>query len=446
MPRRIVIRDRSPMGAERRPIRGRSASRRAAQRSNPARHDRQDPGPIDENSSFAGAELAARAENRAGDALRTDFLPGPRSAATGIEPSILIVDDDAKTRRALQELLRMPGCAMVVVASGEEALRRVLERDFAAIILDVQMPDLDGVATAKLIRERSRHTPIIFLTASYEDERSVFRGSEAGAVDHVAKPPNANVLRAKVRVLVELYEKSAQLAHEVAARKQIEEQLRACEENMGSLATHLQSVREEERARISREIHDELGQELTGLKIAFKDICNRLPKTQRALRQKAEATLLLIDQTIQSVRRIASGLRPAVSDQLGLAAAVEWQAKEFRKRTGIRCKVVLPAEMPELDQKQATAMFRICQELLTNVARHAEATRTEVTMSADDHALTLTVEDNGKGIGNVRLDGPSSLGFLGMRERIRPLGGRIEVDSARSIGTKVIATLPLAAR
>ena len=215
---------------------------------------------------------------------------------------------------------------------------------------------------------------------------------------------------------------------------------------MRALAAHLQSVREEERKRISREIHDELGQQLTGLKIALKDIHERVPKSQRALRQRSESTLLLIEQTIQSVRRIASGLRPAVSDELGLAAAVEWQAREFRKRTGIRCKVQLPVDMPELDQKQATAMFRICQELLTNVARHSEATRAEVTLRAERRALTLTVEDNGKGIGKAPLEGPSALGFLGMRERIRPFDGSIEIDRTRATGTKVTATLPLASR
>jgi signal transduction histidine kinase len=408
-----------------------------------ARANADTPTPTGAAASSRGTEPAPIAESRtpgpsAGRKTRASYA-GPAR----IEPSILIVSGDGTSRPALRELLRMPGCAIVVAQPGQEALRRVLERDFAAIILDI--PGQDWVATAKLLRERSRQTPIVFLSAS-GDEQSLLRGSEAGAIDYVLKPPNANLLRAKVTVLVDLYRRSAQLAHEAAERKQIEKRLRVSEENLRSLAARLQSVRDEERARIAREIHDELGQELTGLKIALKGIYNRMPKTQRALRQKAESTLLLIDQTIQSVRRIASGLRPAVAEQLGLAAAVEWQVKEFRKRTGIRCRVTLPAEMPKLDEKQATAMFWICQELLTNVARHAEATRAEVTIRADVHALTLAVEDNGKGIGKVPLDGPDSLGFLGMRERIRPFGGTIEVDSARSSGTKVIAMLPLAPR
>jgi signal transduction histidine kinase len=359
--------------------------------------------------------------------------------------AILAVDDDPKTLMALKELLGGAGQTVVVAGSGDEALRCVLRQDFAVILLDARMPGVDGFETARMIRERerSRHTPIIFLTGAYEDVSSMFRGYEAGAVDYIVKPPDANVLRSKVAVFVDLYNKNALLRQEVAERKKVEDQLRASEENLRALAAHLQSVREEERARISREIHDELGQELTGLKMELTWIVKRLPKGQRALAAKADATMLLIEQTIQSVRKIASGLRPAVTDQLGLAAAIEWQVKDFRKRSGIRCKLTLPAEMPNLDQEQATAMFRVCQELLTNIVRHAEATRAEVVVRVDGGKLTLAVEDNGKGIGGVKLWGPKSIGFLGMRERVRPFGGTIEVDVGRTIGTKVTAILPL---
>jgi signal transduction histidine kinase len=372
---------------------------------------------------------------------------GTRVEAAPIEPSILIVDDDRPSRLALAELLSAPGRNTVVAKSGEEALRLLLKHDFAVVILDVQMPGIDGFQTAKMMRERerSRHTPIIFLTASYQDPESIFRGYEAGAVDYIVKPPDADVLRSKVTVFVDLYIKNALLRREVAERKVIEEQLRASQESLRALAAHLQSVREEERTRISAEIHDQLGQELTGLKIELKWIAARLPKSPRTLAEKAQSTLQLIDQTIQSVRRIAAGLRPAVNDEAGFAAAMEWAARDFRRRTGIRCKVTLPSELPTLDQEQATALFRVCQELLTNVARHAEATRAEITVRADAAAVSLSVEDNGKGIGKVTLDGPKSLGFLGMRERLRPLGGRLEVDTGRSTGTKVKATLPLGA-
>ena len=362
-----------------------------------------------------------------------------------VPSNVLIVDDDAKSRLALHDLLDAPGRNTIVAASGEDALRCVLKQDFAVILLDVQMPRLDGFETAKLMRERerSRHTPIIFLTGAHDDLKSVFRGYEAGAVDYIIKPPNPDVLRSKVSVFVDLYTKNALLRQEVAERKLAEAQLRTSEENLRALAAHLQSVREEERTRISREIHDQLGQELTGLKIEVNWIATRLPDGNKALVTRAHSALHLIDDIVQSVRRIAAGLRPAISDQLGLAAAIEWQTKDFRKRTGIRCKLALPADMPALDQEGATAMYRVFQELLTNVARHAEASRVEVTMEVDGEILVLSVEDNGKGIGKASLFGANALGFLGMRERLRPLGGNIEVDETREKGTKVSAYIPI---
>jgi len=151
----------------------------------------------------------------------------------------------------------------------------------------------------------------------------------------------------------------------------------------------------------------------------------------------------LIDDTIQSVRKIASRLRPEVLDQLGLTAAIGWHAADFRKRTGIRCKLVLPSDTPMLDRERSTAAFRIFQELLTNVARHANATRIDVALRVDSGALVLTVEDNGKGIAESAIHDPKSLGLLGMRERVLPFGGAIEVAGVQGKGTKVRVSIPL---
>jgi len=360
--------------------------------------------------------------------------------------SILIVDDEAHDRMALRELLNGPGRTVAVAASGKEALRALLRKEFATILLDVRMPEMDGIETAMLIRqrERSRHTPIIFLTSGYDDARSVSLGYEAGAVDYIVKPPDPDILRSKVAVFVDLYNKNALLRQEVAERRQVEEQLRASEDNLRALAAHLNSVREEERAHISREIHDELGQQLTGMKMELNWLAQRLPPRQRALADKVASMLGLIDETLHSVRRIAAGLRPPISDQLGLAAAFEWQAREFGKRSGLRCRVFLPTELPDLDQDRATALFRVLQELLTNVARHANATRVNVTVTAESGILMLSVEDNGRGIGTAHLMSPKALGFVGMRERLRPFGGSIEIDESRSAGTKVRASIPIA--
>jgi signal transduction histidine kinase len=360
--------------------------------------------------------------------------------------SILIVDDDQRNLVALQELLRGLGQNLVLANSGEKALRCVLKGDFAVILLDVRMPGVDGFETARLIRERerSRHTPIIFLTGAYEDVGSVLRGYEVGAVDYIVKPLNPEVLKSKISVFIELYAKNAALVSEIAGRKLTEERLQESEENLRALAARLQSVREEEEIRIAREVHDGLGQALTGLKMDLTWLASKLPGDQKPLAEKITSMFRLIDDTIHSIRKIASGLRPEVLDEAGLAAAIGWQAKEFQLRTGIRCKVDLPADSDGLDRERSTAVFRVFQEVLTNVARHANATRIDVRMRMDADTLTLEVLDNGKGIVATAVNSPKSLGLLGMRERVLPFDGTIEINGIRGKGTHVTVSVPQA--
>lgn len=362
--------------------------------------------------------------------------------------NILIVDDDRKNLLALQELLQGLGQNLVLASSGEQALRQVLQDDFAVILLDARMPGVDGFATAKLIRgrERSRHTPIIFITGAHEDLESMFRGYAAGAVDYIIKPLIPDVLKSKISVFVELHNKNAALTREIADRKLAEEQLRQSEENLRALAAHLQSVREEERTRIAREVHDELGQSLTGLKMDLASLARIVPKTSASLLQKTGSMSRLIDSTIRSVRRIASGLRPGVLDEIGLAAAIGWQAKDFQMRAGIRCRVKLPLNGIELDAQRSTAAFRIFQELLTNVARHANATRVDVVMERNAAGLMLKIADNGKGISQRDICNPRSLGLLGIRERALVFGGNVDIAGMRGKGTKVTVSIPTGPR
>jgi len=359
--------------------------------------------------------------------------------------SILIVDDDQRNLAALQGMLQDINRNLVLANSGEQALRCVLKNDFAVILLDARMPGVDGFETARLIRERprSRHTPIIFLTGAYEDLPSMFRGYEVGAVDYIIKPLVPEVLKSKIAVFVGLHEMNAVLTREIAERRLIEEQLRESRENLRALAARLQSAVEEERTRISREIHDELGQALTGLKMDLTWLTSKLPKDQKLLRSKAKSIFDLIDNTTQSVRRIASGLRPEVLDEVGLAAAIGWQARDFQKRTGIRCKVRLPSDSADLDRERSTAAFRIFQELLTNVVRHASATAVDVVLIVSQAELVLEVRDNGKGIAEEKLNNSQSLGLLGMRERASLLGGSVEITNLHGKGTKASVSIPL---
>jgi signal transduction histidine kinase len=377
------------------------------------------------------------------DAATVTLLPSPEltdaAAFAAAEPAaevapqakILLVDDEPKSLFALQELLSGLGQNLMIAQSGEEALRLALKNDFAVILLDVRMPGIDGFETARLIRgrDRSRLTPIIFLTAEADQMNQVFRGYEVGAVDYLQKPVIPEILKSKVSVFVDLHRKS--------------ERLKESEDKLRRLAAHLISVREEERAHIAREIHDELGQVLTGLKMEVTWLAKRL--REKPLIEKTDSMCKLIDTTVQTVRKIATGLRPEMLDDMGLIAAVGWQAKEFQKRTGIRCRTKLPPEV-KLDIDVSTTMFRIFQEILTNVARHSRATRVDMELNIAEDKVALEVIDNGVGIADSDLNGKKSLGLLGMHERALLFGGEVKISGTPGHGTRVSVSIPLRQR
>ncbi|HEX9879404.1 MAG TPA: sensor histidine kinase, partial [Candidatus Binatia bacterium] len=198
---------------------------------------------------------------------------------------------------------------------------------------------------------------------------------------------------------------------------------------------------ENERTRVAREVHDVLGQSLTAVKMDLSWLAGRLSPGNGPLLGRIRSTLQLADSTIQTVRRISTELRPGVLD-LGLAAALEWQAREFQARTGIRCRLRLP-DQAMVAPKVSTALFRIFQETLTNIARHAGATRAEVVLRKQPDGLVLLIRDNGRGFDQADPSLSKSLGLLGMRERAAMLGGRVDVSSAPGKGTRVTAWIPL---
>lgn len=228
---------------------------------------------------------------------------------------------------------------------------------------------------------------------------------------------------------------------DITQRKQVEQRLAESHEQMRALSARLESIREEERTRISREIHDNLGQVLTGLKLEFSWLEKNLSRaSDETLRRKAMPKLKeisqLLEETIQTVRYIATELRPGVLDTLGLSAALDWQAREFARRGGLRCETRLCQEPPELPPERATALFRVFQEILTNIARHARARQFTVEMTETQGELLLTVRDNGIGITQAQLQSPTSLGLIGMRERVLIFGGSVLIEGASGTAAK----------
>lgn len=230
---------------------------------------------------------------------------------------------------------------------------------------------------------------------------------------------------------------------DITQRKQAEQQLTLSHSQLRNLTARLESVREEERILIAREIHDELGQALTGVKLELSLLRDQIPDTRPALTNRLESISTLVDTTIQSVRRIATELRPIVLDQLGLIPAIEWQAHEFQSRTGIQCTLDIYLRSVTLSHAESTAMFRIFQEILTNVARHAQATAVNITLQEQAGGLVLEVRDDGRGVTDAELADPTSLGLVGMRERALLLGGEITLTGSPGKGTRVRVWLPL---
>jgi signal transduction histidine kinase len=214
-------------------------------------------------------------------------------------------------------------------------------------------------------------------------------------------------------------------------------------EALRQLSTHLQDIREQERKHMAREIHDELGQELTGLKMDIMVLRRSLTKHEPKLLDNVDQVIASVDTTIQTVRRLATELRPGILDDFGLPAAIEWQLEEFERRAGIHTRLDKKVDLVNLAPDSRTAVFRIFQETLTNVARHANATEVAVELEERDGCLRLCVHDNGRGITDEELAGTRSLGLLGMRERVRLLAGEIIFAGVPGKGTRVLVTVPL---
>jgi len=236
-------------------------------------------------------------------------------------------------------------------------------------------------------------------------------------------------------------EYSFAFGRDITERKRAQEERQRSLEQLRALAARLQSIREEERTRVAREIHDELGQALTVIKIDLSTLINKLVRDKK---QAFAPILKEVDETVELVRKISAELRPAILDALGLVAAIEWAVEEFASRNGVKCRLDVPQDEIGIDPERATAVFRILQETLTNVARHAGATEVHVKLAKEGGSLILDIQDNGKGITEEQVSAGGSLGILGMRERASLLGGELTIQGAPRKGTTVKVRLPLA--
>jgi signal transduction histidine kinase len=306
------------------------------------------------------------------------------------------------------------------------------------VISDHNLPRFSSLQALAVLRARGADTPFIIVSGMIGEDVAV-DAMKAGADDYVMKSNMARLVPAIERSLRMAAERRAKREAEDAVRAALHE-LRESRARLSELTDHLETSKEAERAAIAREIHDEMGGLLTGLKADvswLKKHCGTEPRARDKLRDVES----LLDEVVMVSKRIAKSLRPAILDQ-GLNAALEWQAQEFEKHAGIPCRFRTNDEELSLDSGQATGVFRVFQEALTNVAKHAQAKQVEVQMFATEKLVTLEVRDDGIGVRKQDLAKPESFGVRGMQERVHHLGGWLDVSGAPGKGTTLMLSIP----
>ena len=349
---------------------------------------------------------------------------------------ILLLEDSPPHAELVEHFLRDSGLKFEVtrVDTRNAFIDQIDHHPPDMILSDYALPSFDGYAALALAKEKVPNIPFIFVTGTMGEEVAI-ETLKNGATDYVLKTRLARLGPAVQRALRETADRRE--------RQRAEDKLRRSLDQLRALTSYLQYVREEERTRIAREVHDELGQALTGLKLDMSWLAARLGRNAKPVQAKVKTMVDHIDETIQTVRRIATELRPGILDSLGLVAALEWQANEFQSRTGIPCNVVAAVDDSQLQQQFATVFFRIYQETLTNIIRHAKATRVDVRLAEESGALVLTVQDNGRGISEEEIANTRSIGLVGMRERAMLIGGEITLQGTPGKGTTMTLRVPL---
>ncbi|WP_136515389.1 ATP-binding response regulator [Geomonas edaphica] len=361
-------------------------------------------------------------------------------------PTVLIVDDTPDNLAFMGQLLK-DDYQVRVATNGAKALQIASNtRPLDVILLDIMMPELDGYEVCRLLKSNpaTREIPVIFLTAK-SDPESERRGLELGAADYITKPISPPIVLARIKTQLNLKaaadfmrNKNELLEREVLQRTG---ELQKSNQQLRLLAARVETVAEQERIEIARELHDELGQLLTALKLDLSWLKRRCPEGDTPVAGKIEAMDQVINATIGTVRRLTTGLRPRMLDELGVVAAIEAEVQEMRNRH-LECTLDVPRRDTAIDKERQVSLFRIFQESMTNVMRHSGATRVEILLDLDDERALLQVTDNGCGIGSAPANN-RSLGLVGMQERAHRWGGSFEILGTPGAGTTVRAVIPL---
>jgi signal transduction histidine kinase len=357
-------------------------------------------------------------------------LTGEGSDHTDIY-KILIVDDNIFDSELMlrglhhQSQIKFTSKTVTDKNSFEEAIKN-FSPDVVYCDLNIT-PDFDGVDAVRTLKHDYPEVPFVLVTGALNEEVVSICVNE-GIDDYVLK---TNMSRLPVSLINAVKIRKIELQKKAAYEKLVNTEMQ-----IRNFARHLNQVLEDERSSIAREIHDELGQQLAGIKIGLSTL-KKPGYAGSDIEEKANGMMKDVDITIQSLRRIATGLRPGILDSLGLIPSIVWLGSEFEKKTQIKCLNTLHVTEQKFEKNISTCFFRICQEALTNISKHAGATEVNIRVDQDENELTLKVSDNGKGIASEKLENPFSMGLLGMRERAGIIGAHLLILSEKEQGTTI---------
>lgn len=337
---------------------------------------------------------------------------------------ILVVEDNLGDFLLVKNFIlkQIPDPVISHAKTFDEAKTILEKKDFSCsiILLDLSLPDCTGEALIEEIIALCHNIPVVVLTG-YADFAFGMKSLSMGISDYLLKDDLTSS---------SLY-KSIIYSTE---RKRIRSELEMSEKRARGFASLLNNALEEERAHMAREIHDEFGQQLSGLKMSLSAL-KRRNHGDYEMEEIINALVADVDNSIDSVRRLANDLRPALLDKLGLFSAIEWLIVEFKKKTGVEAYFYKDFEQPEIDKNIEINVFRICQEALTNIMKHAMATKVNIKIERIDNKLLIKIIDNGKGIGNEILKDSISMGLLNMKERANLINAQLNINSTSLTGT-----------
>ena len=374
--------------------------------------------------------------------------------------NILLVDDRPENLTALEAVLVALGQNLVTARSAEEALRFLLHEEVAVILLDVQMPGIDGFQAAEMIRGRAKthHIPIIFMSSFRIDERSIGEGYAAGAVDYIVKPFHPEILKAKVAAFVQMARNTRRLEAEIERRRRAEEEVRLLnqelEHRVEARTREIQALVERqqaeehraiilrERNRIAQEIHDTLAQGFTGIAIQLEAACAQLEGAPPEARSHIRRAQDLARGSLAEARRSVMALRPGILEIEDLPGAFRRMAEEVASGVPAQVAVRLEGKPRDLPPEVDVELLRIGQEALTNALNHAGATRIDLSLAFQDSCVVLRVADNGRGLDQAARPFGETLGLTGMRDRVARLGGILKITSEPDQGVTVEARVP----